>query len=89
MPTSICSMKSASRTASRAALPMASAGVSSADGSRYRARGGIVGVGLGRQQPFGEPRDRFGEEQEHRRDGDVEQQVEVDRDLAFGRATTM
>ena len=53
MPLSIVSTTSAWRSASRAAQRMASVGVASADGSRWRGRPGVAVRGLLGQQALG------------------------------------
>ena len=87
MPFSIVSTTSPMRSASRAALEIASAGVSSADGSRWR---GLVRPSLGRgsgSQRSAMRADQLGEADEEHREHDVEDQVELhDLRRASGRA---
>ncbi len=76
MPFSICSMVSPMRSASRAALASASPGVVMEAASRKR--GPVCRRIPGdRQQALGQAREGLGEAEERRRDGDVEEHVEI------------
>jgi hypothetical protein len=76
MPFSMSSTTSPMRIASRAALAMASGGVSSADGSRLRGLAGSSASGLVGQQALGHAGDLLGPEDEQERQEDVEEKVE-------------
>jgi hypothetical protein len=70
------SITSPMRIASRAALAMASGGVSSADGIEVARLGRIVGQRLVGQQALGDARDLLGPEDEEKRERHVEEEVE-------------